>query len=59
MKLGVEKTAMIRVRAGISYAPTEAMDNGHCGRPVAELVPLAEKLLLPRVRLPWRSRLLR
>ena len=45
MKLGVEKTAMIRVRAGISYALTEAMDNGHCGLPTADLVPLAEKLL--------------
>ena len=32
MKLGVEKTAMIRLRAGISYALTEAMDEGHCGR---------------------------
>ena len=31
MKLGIEKTAMIRVRAGISYALTEAMDEGHCG----------------------------
>src|SRR6266581_9109951 len=45
MKLGVEKTAMIRVRAGISYALSEAMDEGHCGLPTAELVPLAEKLL--------------
>src|ERR1700729_2768962 len=45
MKLGIDKTAMIRVRAGISYALTEAMDNGHCGLPVAELTPLAEKLL--------------
>ena len=45
MKLGVEKTAMIRVRAGISYALTEAMDEGHCGLPTAELTPLAEKLL--------------
>src|SRR5262249_209603 len=44
-KLGLEKTAMIRVRAGISYALTEAMDEGHCGLPAAELVPLAEKLL--------------
>jgi hypothetical protein len=26
MKLGIEKTAMIRVRAGISYALTEAMN---------------------------------
>ena len=31
MKLGIEKTAMVRVRAGISYALTEAMDEGHCG----------------------------
>jgi exodeoxyribonuclease V alpha subunit len=45
MKLGVAKTAMIRVRAGISYALTEAMNEGHCGLPTAELMPLAEKLL--------------
>jgi hypothetical protein len=45
MKLGIEKTAMVRVRAGISYALTEAMDEGHCGLPADELVPLAEKLL--------------
>jgi exodeoxyribonuclease V alpha subunit len=31
MKFGIDKTAMIRVRAGISYALTEAMDEGHCG----------------------------
>jgi exodeoxyribonuclease V alpha subunit len=45
MKLGVAKTAMIRVRAGISYALTEATNEGHCGLPTAELTPLAEKLL--------------
>src|SRR6188768_533159 len=45
MKLGIEKTAMIRVRAGISFALTEAMDKGHCGLPTEELIPLAEKLL--------------
>jgi exodeoxyribonuclease V alpha subunit len=45
MKLGIEKTAIVRVRAGISYALTEAMDEGHCGLPTGELVPLAEKLL--------------
>lgn len=44
-KLGIEKTAMIRVRAGISYALTEAMGNGHCGLPREELIPLAIKLL--------------
>jgi hypothetical protein len=31
MKLGIEKIAMVRVRAGISYAPGEAMNAGHCG----------------------------
>jgi exodeoxyribonuclease V alpha subunit len=45
MKLGIEKTAMIRVRAGISYALTEAMDEGHCGLPRDELMPVAESLL--------------
>src|ERR1700744_2263141 len=45
MKLGIEKTAMIRARAGISYALTEALDDGHCGLPRDELMPLAVKLL--------------
>ena len=44
-KLGIEKTAMVRVRAGISYALAEAMDEGHCGLPVEELTTLARKLL--------------
>ena len=44
-KLGIEKTAMIRVRAGISFALTEAMSDGNCGLPRAELTKLAEKLL--------------
>ena len=45
MNLGIEKTAMIRARAGISFALTEAMDEGHCGLPTEALIPLAEKLL--------------
>ena len=45
MKLGIDKTAMIRVRAGIAYALSEAMDDGHCGLPEAELLPLAAELL--------------
>ncbi len=45
MKLGIEKTAMIRVRAGISFALTEAMDEGHCGLPTEQLVPLGVELL--------------
>jgi exodeoxyribonuclease V alpha subunit len=44
-KLGIEKTALIRVRAGISFALAEAMDEGHCGLPEEELLPLTEKLL--------------
>ncbi len=44
-KLGIEKTAMVRVRAGISHALSEVMSEGHCGLPVAELKPLACKLL--------------
>jgi len=44
-RLGIEKTAIVRVRAGISYALSEATGQGHCGLPREELVPLAEKLL--------------
>ena len=44
-KLGIEKTAMIRVRAGISFALAEAMDEGHCGLPKDELTQLTEKLI--------------
>ena len=45
MKLGVEKTAMIRARAGMSYALTKSLDDGHCGLPRDELMPLAVKFL--------------
>jgi exodeoxyribonuclease V alpha subunit len=44
-KLGIPKTAMIRARAGISYALLEAVDDGHCGLPQDELLRLAEQLL--------------
>nr|WP_037453114.1 ATP-dependent RecD-like DNA helicase [Skermanella stibiiresistens] len=48
-KLGIEKTAMVRARAGIAYALAEAMDEGHCGLPRGDLLALAEKLLeIPR-----------
>jgi exodeoxyribonuclease V alpha subunit len=43
--LGIEKTAMIRVRAGVSYALAEAMDEGHCGLPTDELTTLTAKLI--------------
>ena len=45
MKLGIETTAMIRLRAGISYALSEAMNDGHCALPLTELMPLAITLL--------------
>ena len=44
-KLGIEKSAMVRIRAGISYALTEAMGEGHCGLPIGDLHQLAAKLL--------------
>ncbi len=44
-KLGIEPTATIRVRAGISFALAEATGEGHCGLPVEELTALAGKLL--------------
>src|SRR3954452_9754429 len=44
-RLGIERTAMIRVRAGISFALAEAMEQGHCGLPEAELADLAQSLL--------------
>src|SRR6266853_2625365 len=44
-KLGIEKTAMIRARAGISYALNEAISEGHCGLPRDDLLVMAQKLL--------------
>ncbi len=44
-KLGIEKTAMIRVRAGISFALAEATGEGHCGLPREDLAKLAATLL--------------
>jgi len=43
--LGIEKTAMIRARAGVGFTLAQALDDGHCGLPVAELGPAAAKLL--------------
>jgi exodeoxyribonuclease V alpha subunit len=44
-KLGIAKTAMIRARAGVSYALLEAVDDGHCGLPRDDLLAQAEALL--------------
>jgi exodeoxyribonuclease V alpha subunit len=43
--LGIEKTAAIRVRAGIVFALAEALADGHCGLPQERLVDLARQLL--------------
>ena len=44
-KVGIGKTAMIRLRAGISYALGKATKDGHCGLPRDDLLTLARKLL--------------
>jgi exodeoxyribonuclease V alpha subunit len=44
-KLGMEKTAPQRIRAGISFALQTATDEGHCGLPLEDLCRLAERLL--------------
>ncbi len=43
--LGIEKTAMIRARAGIGYTLWEATNDGHCGLPLSDLLPQTAKLL--------------
>ena len=45
MKLEIEKTRMIRARAGIACGLTEAMDEGHCGLLAGELEPPGARLL--------------
>ena len=44
-RLGIEPTAPIRVRAGVSFALTEAMDQGHCGLPEDDLIGSTRELL--------------
>jgi exodeoxyribonuclease V alpha subunit len=45
MKLGMSREAPQRVRAGLSFALQEAMDEGHCGLPDENLIKLAVTLL--------------
>ncbi len=44
-RLGIEASALIRLRAGVNYALLEASGEGHCGLPTAELLKLAGELL--------------
>ncbi|HZA94381.1 MAG TPA: ATP-dependent RecD-like DNA helicase, partial [Gemmatimonadales bacterium] len=50
-KLGMEKTAPKRLRAGVSFALQTATDEGHCALPVRMLAHLAQKLLEVEARL--------
>ena len=43
--LGIEPTALMRVRAGISHALAEAMEEGHCGLPLEHTLRTAAELL--------------
>ncbi len=45
MNLGIERDAVIRVRAGILYALSQAMNDGHCALPEERLVSDAAALL--------------
>ncbi len=44
-QIGIEKTSVLRARAGIAYALTKAMDDGHCGIPQHMLLSSAQELL--------------
>lgn len=44
-RVGIARTAPVRVEAGIGYALAEAMGEGHCGLPAEELMQLARELL--------------
>lgn len=44
-RLGIDREAMIRARAGLSYTLLEAISDGHCGLPEVELLDRAERLL--------------
>ncbi|HXQ29459.1 MAG TPA: ATP-dependent RecD-like DNA helicase [Gemmatimonadales bacterium] len=43
--LGVAPDSLLRIRAGISFALGEALGEGHCGLPRADLLTATEKLL--------------
>ena len=44
-RLGIEKEAVIRVRAGLSFGLAEATGQSHCGLPVAELTRSTSELI--------------
>jgi exodeoxyribonuclease V alpha subunit len=50
-KLGIEKEATIRLRAGLSFGLSEATGDGHCGLPVADLIKATAALIEVRADL--------
>ena len=44
-RFGIGRDSLLRVRAGLSHVLSEAMGEGHCGLPRAELIEAAAKLL--------------
>ena len=44
-QIGIEKNSLLRARAGIAYALTKAMDDGHCGLPHYLLLTSVQELL--------------
>ena len=52
-RLGIEKTSIVRARAGISYTLMEAIGDGHCALPKDDLLELAAQILeIPKTSLP-------
>ena len=45
MKLGIGRDSLIRARAGISFALSKVLDEGHCAFPLDELIAATESLL--------------
>lgn len=44
-EVGIAKDSLLRARAGITYALTKAMDDGHCGLPQDLLLASCQELL--------------
>jgi len=52
-RLGIEKTSIVRARAGISYTLMEAIGDGHCALPKDDLLENAAEILeIPKDSLP-------
>ena len=45
LKLGIDRSAEVRIRAGVNHALEEALKDGHCGLPLRQLLSSASQLL--------------